>query len=124
VNARNVGGTSAYSVVWNFTTSLVGVDVPSGLPTEFAIAQNYPNPFNPTTTIQYDLPEDGRLLVTVYNMLGQQVKTLYNGNQLAGSYTTVWDATNDRGDRIASGIYFYRIQSGRFVQTRKMLLLR
>ena len=94
------------------------------VPTSFTLKQNYPNPFIPTTEIQYDLPEDGKLVIAVYNSLGQQVKTLYNGNQLAGSYTMQWDSRNEAGQLVASGIYFYRIQSGRFIQTKKMLLLR
>jgi flagellar hook assembly protein FlgD len=93
------------------------------VPSEFVLKQNYPNPFNPTTTIQYDLPEDGQLLITIYNILGQQVKTIHDGFQLAGSYTVQWDGRNEAGQPATSGIYFYRIQSGRLVQTRKMMLL-
>ncbi len=94
------------------------------IPSVYALGQNYPNPFNPTTTIQYDLPEDGQAQLVIYNMLGQAVKTLPEGFQLAGRYNIQWDATNSKGSRIASGVYFYTLKVGEFSQTKKMLLLK
>jgi Tol biopolymer transport system component len=94
------------------------------VPSVFTLQQNYPNPFNPTTNIAYNLPQDGQLVITIYNLLGQQVKTIYNGFQYAGSYTITWDATNANGQAVSSGIYFYRIQAGRVLQTKKMTLMR
>ncbi len=94
------------------------------VPSVFALKQNYPNPFNPTTTISYDLPEDTKLTLTIYNLLGQKVKTLYAGNQLAGTYQAVWNGTNDRGLTVASGIYFYRLETKSFVRTQKMLFIK
>ncbi len=94
------------------------------VPTVFALKQNYPNPFNPSTTIQYDLPEDGHAELIIYNSLGQVVQTLQNGFQLAGAYSIQWNAVNKRGVRVASGVYFYTLKVGEFSQTRKMLLLR
>jgi uncharacterized repeat protein (TIGR01451 family) len=94
------------------------------VPAAYALQQNYPNPFNPGTTILYDLPEDGRATLVVYNMLGQAVKTLQDGFQLAGTHRIVWDARDDRGSQVASGVYFYTLKVGEFTQTKKMLLLR
>ncbi|MCB0832307.1 MAG: cadherin-like domain-containing protein [Bacteroidetes bacterium] len=94
------------------------------VPETFALHQNYPNPFNPSTTITYDLAEDADLKLAVYNLLGQQVKVLKSGQQLAGSYKVVWDGKNERGETVASGIYFYRMVTRSFVRTQKMILLK
>jgi hypothetical protein len=94
------------------------------LPTVFALAQNFPNPFNPTTTINYQLPKAVSVQITVYNMLGQRVRTLVNTDQEAGYYNVVWNSTNDVGIQLASGVYFYSIKAGNFHQTRKLLLLK
>jgi len=103
-----------------FTISLTGVTNLAGiLPREFGLKQNYPNPFNPSTTIRYSLPHKSQVLLAVHNTLGQQVATLVQGQQTAGSYEVKFD-----GSKLASGVYFYRIQAGSFVQTRKLLLLR
>jgi flagellar hook assembly protein FlgD len=99
----------------------------SHLPLTFSLSQNYPNPFNPTTAISYQLKAIGSPIHTtlkIYNILGQEVKTLVDEEQEAGHYTATWDGRNEDGASISSGIYFYRIEAGRFVQTRKMLLLR
>lgn len=89
------------------------------LPTEFALRQNYPNPFNPTTTIKYDLPKDSRVSLKLFNILGQEVATLVNEEQKAGYKSVEWNANN-----FASGVYFYHIQAGDFVATKKLLLLK
>jgi hypothetical protein len=96
----------------------------SETPTVFALDQNYPNPFNPSTTIRYQLPQDQKVTLEVYNVLGQRVTTLVNEAQAAGTYLLQWDATNDQGYRVSSGVYFYRLQAGSFVESRKMLLIR
>jgi hypothetical protein len=88
-------------------------------PTSFALHQNYPNPFNPTTTIRYSLPHKSQVLLTVYNTLGQQVATIVQAQQDAGSYEVKFD-----GSALASGVYIYRIQAGSFVQAKKLLLVR
>ncbi len=96
-----------------------------GRPTSFALEQNYPNPFNPSTTIQYQLPDDNtRVRVVIYNILGQTVKTLVNDTKRAGVYKAVWNGTNDHGIQVSSGTYFYRIEAGKFVQTKKLVLIR
>ena len=83
-----------------------------------------PNPFNPVTTLQYDLPEDAMVNITIYDMIGRQVKTLINGSQTAGYKTTQWNATNDKNEPVSAGIYLYEIQAGDFKETKKMVLLK
>ncbi len=94
------------------------------LPQKFALYQNYPNPFNSFTTISFDLPRDFDVKLVIYNILGQKVKTLVDGRQLAGSQKVIWDGKDNSGREVASGIYFYRIQAGSFVKTAKMTLLK
>jgi len=95
------------------------------LPEHYALADNYPNPFNPATTIKYQLPEAGLVTLEVYNMLGQVVRTLVNEHQTAGRYALQWDATNDNGHDLSSGMYFYHVRAGQeFQSTKKMLLLK
>lgn len=86
--------------------------------------QNYPNPFNPVTTIRYELPEKSFVNITIYDMLGRQVRTLINQTQDAGFKSVIWNATNDNGKLVSAGVYLYKIQAGEFVQTKKMLLLK
>jgi len=89
------------------------------LPKNFSLSQNYPNPFNPVTEIRYTLPRDSYVKLEVYNIVGQKVTSLVDGKQKAGYKTVWWDA-----GYLSSGIYFYRLQAGDFVQTKKMVLLR
>ena len=97
----------------------------NGLPTEYGLSQNFPNPFNPTTQINYQLPEPAQVKIDIYNMLGQQIRTLVNTHQDANYYTIEWDGTNDLGQTVGSGVYFYHIRAGKqFQETRKMILLR
>ena len=94
------------------------------IPEQFSLHQNYPNPFNPVTTIRYDLPENGHINITIYDMLGREVKTLVNQTQDAGYRSVIWDATNDYGKPVSAGIYLYQIQAGEYMQTKKMVLLK
>jgi hypothetical protein len=94
------------------------------LPISFALHQNYPNPFNPVTTLRYDLPENGLVNITIYDMLGRQVKTLINQIQDVGYRSVIWDATNDYGKPVSAGIYLYQIQAGEYISTKKMVLLK
>ena len=95
------------------------------LPTAFSLADNFPNPFNPTTTIKYALPQAADVELTVYNVVGQPVRTLVAEHQSAGRYVVEWDATNDSGHSLSSGMYFYRLQAGgEFLEVKKMLLLK
>lgn len=94
------------------------------VPTSFAVLQNYPNPFNPRTEIRYSIAREGKVEIIVYNALGQKVKTLVSRTKKAGSYRTVWDGTNAAGQAVASGVYMYRVTSGKNKAARKMILLR
>lgn len=94
------------------------------LPKQFTLFQNHPNPFNPQTEMNYALPFDCHVTLTVYNILGQKVITLIDKFQNAGRKTLHWDGRSQNGDELSSGIYFYRIQAGDFAQTRKMLLVK
>ena len=94
------------------------------MPMEYALHQNYPNPFNPITTIRYDLPEAGYVNVVIYDMMGHQIKQLISGTEDAGHKSVVWDSTNDYGKPVSAGVYMYRIQTGEYIQTKKMVLLK
>lgn len=98
-------------------------------PTAFGLSQNYPNPFNPATTIAYQLPRDAQVRLTVYSMLGQQVRTLVNGTRSAGFHSLQWNGADDQGAPLASGMYIYRLEATAngerlFMETRKMLLVK
>ena len=93
-------------------------------PQEYTLHQNYPNPFNPNTSMNFDLPKDGLVNITIYDMMGRVVKTLVNGSQTAGFKSIRWNATNDRNEPVSAGLYIYTIQAGDFRQTRKMVLLK
>src|SRR5690606_23944442 len=94
------------------------------LPTAYSLSQNYPNPFNPTTQIRFALPQSGMVELKVYDVLGREVVTLINGEHNAGTYTVEWNGKNNYGAQVASGMYIYRIKSGNFVQTKKMMMLK
>ena len=99
------------------------------MPAGFVLSQNYPNPFNPSTTIEFTLGAPGSsgihdVRLDIFNILGQEVKQLVNGPLPAGNHQVVWDGTDDRDQRVASGIYLYKLQVGPDCQTRKMLLLK
>ncbi len=101
----------------------VNDDQPS-IPGEFFIAQNYPNPFNPATNLSYGLAADSDVRIEVFNILGQNVRTLVDERQTAGYKSVIWDGQDDAGKRVASGVYFYTIEAGGFHESRKMLLVK
>ena len=90
----------------------------------FMLRQNVPNPFNPVTEISFTIPESGHVRLRVYNVAGQLVRTLVDGRLTADRYDVKWDGTNNGGRKVASGVYFYRIEAGKYNRTRKMVLLR
>jgi PKD repeat protein len=99
------------------------VEVESG-PDRFSLAQNYPNPFNPTTYIQFNLPTESHVTLTIHNILGQTVATLLDEAQDAGYRQVVWHGKSDAGESLPSGIYFYRLTAGSFTSVKKMMMLR
>ena len=110
----------------NFTYTVeVGVeDKKADLPEKYVLHQNYPNPFNPTTTIRYEIPGQARndnmlVQLKIYDVLGREVSTLVNKEQTAGIYQVQYDASN-----LGSGVYFYQIRAGSFVESKKMILLK
>lgn len=103
----------------NGGVTFVEEENPIELPIQYILSQNYPNPFNPSTTIEYTLPHRASVAIKVLDVLGREVRTLLNEEKPAGAFTVRWNA-----DGVASGMYFYRLKAGGFVQTRKMLLLK
>ncbi len=121
VAALNALGSSAYSATWKFTTGaeLTAIEEPSGGPKTFSLSQNYPNPFNPTTQIGYSIPRSSFVTLKVYNVLGQEVATLFSGTERAGNYVALFDAR-----RFASGVYFYELHASSYLSVKKMALIK
>jgi hypothetical protein len=91
----------------------------SGIPNEYHLFQNYPNPFNPVTTIEFSIPKHSLVVLTIFNSLGMEIEVLLNQHLAAGHYRTQWTPRD-----IPSGVYFYRLRSSQFTETKKLLLLR
>ncbi len=94
------------------------------IPAEFVLAQNYPNPFNPTTHIQFSIPEQSDVVLTVYDIAGREVTQLVNEVLSAGTYTAEWNGRNYNGQLVSSGVYLYRIQAGSFIKTKRMVFVK
>jgi flagellar hook assembly protein FlgD len=92
--------------------------------TSYELEQNYPNPFNPATMITFALPEAGEVSLSIYNMSGQLVRKLVQGEYASGRYQVLWNATDDRGARVASGLYLYVLKAGAFTAQRKLMLMK
>ncbi|MCH8305944.1 MAG: DUF1573 domain-containing protein [Candidatus Marinimicrobia bacterium] len=117
---RVLGEKESAEVTLKGASTPVGVKSENSLfPHDYSLSYNYPNPFNPVTTIEFSLPRSGKISLVIYNLRGEEVARLINGTKPAGNHRISWNATN-----VSSGIYFYRLQSGDFVQTRKMVLLK
>jgi hypothetical protein len=119
VQVTNLAFSSLRLLVYGMRGLVEGAAPGEGYPTGFALAQCYPNPFNPSTTLKYALPVRSQITLRVFNTLGQEIATLVNEIQEAGYHSAEWNAGG-----VASGVYFYRLQAGDFVQTRKMVVLR
>ncbi len=102
----------------------VGLEQARLVPESYGLGQNFPNPFNPVTQINYQVPQDGRVRLVVYNLLGQEVRRLVDGRVEAGFYQMVWDGRDALGRSVSSGVYFYRMVAGEFSQVRKMVFLK
>jgi PKD repeat protein len=119
-NANESAGTTQNVEI----TNVVGIAEGTNLPDKFELSQNYPNPFNPVTSIRYALPEQSMVKLTIYDMLGQEVITLVNKTEEAGYKSVNWNGLNQHGQLVSTGIYFYRIQAGTFLQIRKMIFIK
>tara|TARA_B100001758_G_C18014765_1_gene404916 strand:- start:114 stop:638 length:525 start_codon:yes stop_codon:yes gene_type:complete len=95
-----------------------------GFPTAFSVNQNFPNPFNPVTTLEYSIPENMVVQVTIYDNMGRLVKNLFNASQRAGTNRIQWNATDNMNQPVPTGMYIYRIQAGNQVETNKMIYLK
>jgi hypothetical protein len=93
-------------------------------PERFSLHQNYPNPFNPSTTIAYDLPTESIVNITIYDMMGKKIKTLVNEYKAAGFKNIQWDGKNDKNESVSAGVYVYLLQTEKFRQNKKMILLK
>jgi len=125
-----VGDGDGYLSFWrnstgeNITSVDEYTDITSRLPNLFLLYPNYPNPFNPSTTITYQLQKGVKVRLFIYNMLGQLVKTLVNSKQVTGYYSVQWNGKDELGRDVASGVYFYHLETDHFSKTLKMALLR
>jgi hypothetical protein len=117
---------------WYLDEMLLRAGLPLGVsanpavavPDQFVLRQNYPNPFNPATQMSYGLPKDSHVTLVIFDLLGREVKTLIDQKQSAGFHQVVWDGTGNQGQLLSSGVYFYRLESGSFAQTRKMVWIK
>jgi len=115
---------SGHSDAISVTIEYVGLADDNQIPSEYNLYQNHPNPFNPTTTLRYDLPEDGMVNITIYDMMGRRVISLVNDHQTVGYKSIQWNGKNNLGEPVSAGMYIYTIQAGDFRQTKKMVLLK
>lgn len=125
VKSSNGTEESIYSSSAKFNVDgIVEVDDNEIQPIVYSLEQNYPNPFNPTTTIKFSLPESHFVSIKIYNMLGQEVRTLVNEQRNEGNHSIIWNGKDNSGNQLASGTYIYRIKAGDFTSTKKMILLK
>lgn len=130
-NSVDLSGAPDSGDAWNFADNkliwikdnVVSVPDRTG-PMVATLHQNYPNPFNPTTTISYELRKGGPVELRIYNSLGRVVRVLDRSERPAGQHRIVWDGTNEAGQRVASGLYFFRLNSGSFSAVRRMALIK
>jgi hypothetical protein len=123
VFANNRAGTGNYSI--RISSGVTGIEDDAPLPEVYALYQNVPNPFNPTTQIRYDVPPSrGAVQLRIYDVSGRLVRTLVDGIEPAGRQSTTWDGRDDRGRRVATGVYFYRFDAAGFSETRKMVVVK
>ncbi len=117
-------GPKVWTFAWIDRPEITDVDEILSVPYEFSLSQNYPNPFNPSTTINFTLPNTADVSLVVYNTLGQKVTTLLQDNMIAGKHSVIWNGRDNSGRLASSGVYFYRLVSGKTAHTKKMILLK
>ena len=117
---------TAYDIgAYEYVDPVSVIDISEAIPQQYELSQNYPNPFNPTTTIAFGLPEQAQVILDVYNVLGQRIRTLVGGDTYqAGYYQVVWDGRDQLGNTVSSGIYIYRLTAGEFNELRKMVFIK
>ncbi len=123
-NGYIFAGTNGGGVYRRLETTTVVEENIMGVPASFSLEQNYPNPFNPSTVISFQLAVNSAVSLSIYNMNGQLVRKLVTGEMNAGRHNISWDATNERGQRVASGVYLYIIRAGEFTAQRKLMLMK
>lgn len=123
-NTNVIIGTDKGFVYTKPLQDFVSISESQSLPNAVILHQNYPNPFNPSTVISYQLAMSGKVSLKIYNMLGQEVRTLVNAVQSAGLHEITWDGKNKHGKAVSSGVYLYRLETGNSIQTKKMLLMK
>ena len=119
----SVDGTIPQALDWFEVAELAIEDTPE-FPTEFALYPNYPNPFNPVTNIRFDVAASGNVKLKIFNLLGEEMVTLFNEYTIPGQYNVVWDGHNSMGIAVPSGVYFYQLSADRYINTGKMILLK
>jgi len=123
----DVGHFSVVVLYANRQTDVTGLNEDNfqhKLPAQFHLEQNYPNPFNPETNILYRIPHTAKVTIKVFSLLGQEIKTLIDTEQKAGTYEIKWNGRNSMGMQVSSGIYFYQIKTKDYIRTKKMMLIR
>ena len=124
VSGTSRGNNTRFTTIKYVESTTVLIEEVQNNPTIFSLAQNYPNPFNPQTTIAYDLPANSQVTLKIYDLLGQEVKTLVDDFQTLGQKSVTWNGRNNFGEKVSSGLYFYKLQIADRVESRKMLLLK
>ena len=127
VNGDGIPFNDQWNFGANFPVSVVDIPVTvedETLPSQFQLSQNYPNPFNPNTKIKYSIPQSSNVVIKVFDILGYEIESLINEQKPPGEYEVEFNSTGLNHQSLPSGIYFYRIQAGNYVETKKMVLLR
>jgi flagellar hook capping protein FlgD len=105
-------------------TSYPATTAIEGMPYLYELGHNYPNPFNPTTLIPYTLPTNAHVVIDIYNVLGEKVRTLVNETATRGTYVTIWNGQDDLGNAVNSGVYFYRMSTGDFTSVKRLVMMK
>lgn len=120
----DAGNVSGISNIVKSVSLVLGIDDEQGLPFDFSLAQNYPNPFNPATNIEYSIATTSHVRLIVYNIRGQTVATLVDDVKGPGRYEQTWAGDAVGGSQVASGVYFYRLETSQYTETKKMVMLK